>query len=59
MKYFGILAVGAMIVASTACHNVQNEVKSDADFAAELKLADYRPVSVFKIPVSEDRKSVV
>ncbi|MBQ2113283.1 MAG: amidohydrolase family protein [Bacteroidales bacterium] len=57
MKYFGILAVGAMIVASTACHNVQNEVKSDADFAAELKLADYRPVSVFKIPVSDIRQA--
>lgn len=57
MKYFGILAVGAMAVASTACHNVQNEVKSDADFAAELKLADYRPVSVFKIPVSDIRQA--
>lgn len=57
MKYFGILAVGAMAVASTACHNVQNEVKSDADFAAELKLADYRPVSVFKIPVSNIRQA--
>ena len=57
MKYFGILAVGAMAVASTACHNVQNEVKSDADFAVELKLADYRPVSVFKIPVSDIRQA--
>ena len=57
MKYFGILAVGAMAVASTACHNVQNEVKSDTDFAAELKLADYRPVSVFKIPVSDIRQA--
>lgn len=57
MKYFGILAVGAMAVASTACHNVQNEVKPDADFAAELKLADYRPVSVFKIPVSDIRQA--
>lgn len=57
MKYFGILAVGAMAVASTACYNVQNEVKSDADFAAELKLADYRPVSVFKIPVSDIRQA--
>lgn len=57
MKYFGILAVGAMAVASTACHNVQNEVKSDADFAAELKLTDYRPVSVFKIPVSDIRQA--
>ena len=57
MKYFGILAVGAMAVASTACHNVQNEVKSDADFAAELNLADSRPVSVFKIPVSDIRQA--
>ena len=44
-------------IAMASCCNQPEQAATEADFASELKLSDYRPVSVFKIPVSDIRQA--
>ena len=55
-SYLQICLTLAGVVLSS-CGHPQNETQGDAGFAAELRLVDYRPVSVFKIPVSDIKQA--
>jgi predicted TIM-barrel fold metal-dependent hydrolase len=57
MKFSKILAAVATMFVAAACQNVQEKVASEGDFVSNLKLVDYKPVSVFKIPQSDIRQA--
>lgn len=57
MTFSKILAAVATMFVAAACQNVQEKVVSEGDFVSNLKLVDYKPVSVFKIPQSDIRQA--